>query len=375
MRPSKQSLIGALLALAIGASACVSGGGSAGPTQTPILADSPSPVVAASVLDDTLNAKAGELDLPGAVAGVWFPEGEPWTQVYGDVTTDMRFPIRSITKSFTVTLLLMLVEEGEVSLDDPISDYVEGVPSGDKITLRQLASMTSGLPDYSQSKEFQKKFSEDFARQWTTKQLLDYAFAMKPAFAPGDGYLYSNTNTVLLGEVVEKVTEQPLEELYATRIWEPLGMTSSSYPDSADLPPDTAEPFLIDPETGTHDPAPLVNLSALGASGGIVSTLEDLHFWGEALGAGTLVGPTMQLEREQAAAPVDGGPDYDAYGLGIGEIDGWWGHSGEGIGYNAIVMRQAGTGAIIVVLVNSSQEVNAATEIFKALAEQVGTPT
>ena len=371
MNPRRPAAI-LLICLALLSAGCVST--KRGTVPTPSAASPSGLTVDPTALSEALTSTAKDYHLPGAIAGVWVPDAPAWVEAIGPIAEDDRFPIRSVTKSFTVTLLLMLVEEGEVSLDEPISDYVEGVPNGEEITLRDLTAMTSGLVDYSQTKPFQEKFADDFQRQWTPRQLLDFAFDEKPLYEPGEGYNYSNTNTVLIGQVVEQVSGVSLEELYDTRIWAPLAMGSTTYPDNAHIPTPHAPPYLIDPSSGASEPAPVVNLSALGASGGMVSTLQDLRAWAEALGAGTLVGPTMQLDRQEAAQEVSEGPEYDRYGLGIGEIDGWWGHTGEGIGYNAAVFRQAGTGAIIVVLVNSSQEENAATRIFQALAAEVGTP-
>ena len=129
-------------------------------------------------LQQTVDDTMAEYGVPGAAVGVWIPEQGSWTSATGiaelegdvPVTTDMQWPLRSITKSYTVTLLLQLVDEGLLSLDDTIGQYVDGVTDGDEITLRQLASMSSGNADYTND-AFVEAFSEDPERIFTLDEL------------------------------------------------------------------------------------------------------------------------------------------------------------------------------------------------------------
>src|SRR4029079_13823122 len=104
--------------------------------------------------------------------------------------------------------VLQLADAGKLALDDPIAKYVDGVPEGDKITLRELARMQSGLVSYSATDGFQQAFFADPQRNFTPRELLDWAFALPNTFPPGAGFEYCNTNTILLGLVVEKVSGQ-----------------------------------------------------------------------------------------------------------------------------------------------------------------------
>ena len=314
--------------------------------------------------------------IPGVVAGVWVPGEKAWktAQGLGDVTSGRpislndRFPIRSTTKSFTVTLILQLVRRGEIFLDDPIEQYVPGIPNGNEITLTQLAAMESGVKSYSDVDAFQQALMADFGKPWTPQELVDLSLPDSPVFAPGAEYDYSNTNTILLGMVVEKVTGEPIAQTYLKRILKPLGMTKTSYPNDTNIPDPHPIPYDVNPVTGDLTEFPVVNLSAFGAAGGMVSTLDDLHKWGKALGTGRLIGSCLQQMRLWHSRPVTHGPEYDRYALGIGKLKGWWGHTGEGLGYQAATFYDPRTGAVISVAVNSSQSVNVATEVFKALA-------
>ena len=319
-----------------------------------------------------------EFRIPGAVAGVWMPGKKAWTTAQGvadvdgrPISTSDRFPIRSITKSYTTTLILRLAHAGSLSLNDPISEYVPGIPNGDRITLRQLAGMRSGIKNYTVSPIFLDKFVVDLQAPWKPREIVDTATPLSPVFEPGTEYNYNNTNTILLGMVAHRVTGRSLESLFRTNFIRPLGLRDTSYPQDASIPSPHPTPYEVDPATGKLDEIPPINLSSLGAAGGLVSSLDDLARWGRALGSGVLVGPRFQRIRERASTPATDGPEYDVYGLGIGRLKGWWGHTGEALGFQAATFYDPRTRAVIAVAVNSSQATNVATEIFKALADTV----
>jgi D-alanyl-D-alanine carboxypeptidase len=190
-------------------------------------------------------------------------------------------------------------------------------------------------------------------------------------FEPGTRYDYSNTNTVLLGMVVERVTRRPLDRAFRALLFAPLGLSHTTYPRSFALARPSPTPYEVDPGTGQLEVLPEANLSSLGASGAIVTTLPDLLRWGRALGTGLLIGPRLLQLREGLAVPATNGPEYDRYGLGIGELNGWWGHTGEGFGFQAATFYDPVTRSVIAVALNSSQPENIATQIFKALADVV----
>jgi D-alanyl-D-alanine carboxypeptidase len=254
---------------------------------------------------------------------------------------------------------------------------VPGIPNGDRITLTQLAAMESGVKDYSQVAAFLERFIANPGIAWTPQQLIAYAVSESPVFDPGARYDYSNSNTVLLGLVIEKVTQASLAEAYRGRIFEPLQLAYTSYPSETELPDPHPTPYALDTVTGAVDEQPLVNPTALGASGGMVSTLDDLAAWGDALGSGRLLTPELQMQRMTHSRAATNGPEYDLYGLGIGSLQGWWGHTGSGVGFQAATFRDPKTGTIIAVLVNatptasSGRELNLAQEIFVALANVV----
>lgn len=322
--------------------------------------------------------------LPGVLAAVRRPGQRQWNGAFGVSNLDTRaplalashFPIRSVTKSVTVTLVLQLVHDGVLALDDPIGLYVPGVPNGHLITLADLAGMQSGLVDYSSTTPFLEAFVEDVLRSWTEQELVDFAFAEPVGFQPGAAYQYSNTNTVLLGMVVEAVTQSALAAQMDTRIFGPLAMRGSAYPFDAALPQPFPTPYGVNILTGVAREQPQISPTALAGSGAMRSTLADLLTWGDELGRGSLIGATLLELRRSRSRPVTNGPEYDHYGLGLGEIGGWWGHTGSGLGYQLATMNDTVSGTTIAVMVNATPEqsrrdLNFAQEVFEALAAVV----
>ena len=173
-------------------------------------------------------------------------------------------------------------------MGDPISRYVEGVPSGDEITLDLLGRMHSGLFDYIEDdKLLDRLYAESPAGPdafaFTPHELLDIAFAHPLNFRPGTQYQYSNTNPVLLGMVIEKVTGQPLDDYLAQNVFGPLGLTHTSYPADGLM----QQPFPHG-YTRARDGAPLDatlwNPSWADAAGKIVSNYADMRLWAADVG-------------------------------------------------------------------------------------------
>ena len=312
-------------------------------------------------------------DIPGAAVGVWRRDGH-WTAARGFADLGRRTPvrlsdefgIRSITKSFTVTVILKLVAEGRLRLDDKVAKYLAGVPNGHLITLRQLASMTSGLVDYSKNKAFVDKFSANFRYRWTDAELLSYSFSEKPEFDPGTQYSYSNTNTVLLGVIAAKVTGKPFAKIIEQRILSRLHLGDTHYLFGSTVPRPHALNYLYDEDSDSYFNLP-VSFTSQGPAGALSSNLNDLRRWGAALVDGTFLPPYLQRQRF-AGRPPTNGPEYDQYGLGMGELDGFWGHTGSGLGYQALVMHHPKSHETVVILINTSRYEDIPAQIFRKFA-------
>jgi len=329
-----------------------------------------------SELQQTLDDTMAEYGVPGAAVGVWIPGEGSWTAVAGladveagePVTTEMQWPIRSITKSYTVTLILQLVDEGVIGLDDTIDQYIDGITDGDTITLRQLADMSSGNSDYFTDAFIQDWLVDDPDRIFTLDELNGYVVDQPAQFAPGTEKVYTNANTNLLGKVVEVATGEDFADVLDERILEPLGQTDTRYITDVST---WTEPHALgySPADGAVE-SPPSNLSVLGPAGSMITSLDDARAWGEMLATGAFLSPATQTEREQGA-PLDAGPPYDIYALGMGQTDGWWGHNGEGLGYTAANFHNNDTGATIAVFFNLSDyepKAHPADQLFRRLA-------
>jgi D-alanyl-D-alanine carboxypeptidase len=384
VRTWRRLAVGAIAALGLlvgGCTAAPSDDAGTAPSATrPAAPEGELPAELQDRLRNAVEQVMTEYDVPGAAAGVWVPWQGSWTTAVGladvdgnvPVTTDMTWPIRSVTKSYTVTLVLQLADEGKLSLDDTIDRYVDGITDGDEITLLELANMSSGNADYV-GQAFIDDFSADPTKIYTLAELNSFVIDQPAQFAPGSDYEYTNANTNLLGAVIEKVTGQSYAEALDERILGPLGQSGTAYLTDVD---DWAAPHPVGyivtdgiPEGQDENP------SILGAAGALFSTLDDGRVWAQTLGTGALLKPETQ-ELRQVGHPIPR-PPYDLYAVGMGETGGWWGHNGEGIGFTAATFHDPDTGASIVVYMNESNvpDAHPADATFRALAEVLANET
>ncbi|MEV7405562.1 serine hydrolase domain-containing protein [Streptomyces sp. NPDC091267] len=260
------------------------------------------------------------------------------------VRGDSRFRIGSMTKPFVATVVLQLVGKHRVALDAPVERYLPGVvrgPGGDGrvITVRQLLQYTSGLPDYLTYLSPQDILKDPLAHH-DTRDLVDLALAHQPTFPPGEGWKYSNTNYLLAGMLIEKVTGHTYGKEIRRRIIRPLGLHATSVPGDS--------PAIFGPHPrGYARPGPdaplmdvtAINPSVAGASGEMISSASDLNRFLGALVGGRLLRPA-QL-KEMMTPPSHPGTDGRYYGLGLegrqlpcGGV--YWGHGGDIFGYETL---------------------------------------
>ena len=362
-----------LFAAMLTLTACSSGGSDEGEiSASPSVQTLPTDVTDA--LAAQLTKTMSSNDVPGAAVQVCVPGYENATIVQGvsnietgtPMTGELVWPLRSVTKSYTVTLILQLVDEGKISLDDTIDQWVDGVPNGDQITLRQLSVMSSGVPEYTTQK-FLQDYLADPNREFTTQELITYAIAEPAQFPPGSKKVYVNTSTLLLGEVVAQEYGQPFVQVVSEQILQPLALDTTTYPVAVDEWGGPHPTGYQPAEDGSLEPQDN-NFSIFGPAGAMTSTLDDMCAWGAALGQGELVDPATQAARVDGQ-PLAQGPEYDTYGQGIGMLDGWVGHTGEGLGFTVLVMNDPDSGATAVVAMNvSNKGKHVPTRYFRKIA-------
>ena len=229
-----------------------------------------------------------------------FPDGLIWAGQAGSailspqtpVTADTLFSIGSISKTFVAALAGRLAARGTISLDDPLAKYVPTFHDAASITLRQLLNHTSGVQDPFADPDMAEAILANPGQPWTTAQVLSW-IGRPYAFAPGKGYHYSNTNFVLLGEVVEKATGQSLASLVRSEFLTPLGLTHTFLQTEETVPGNKAHGYMApagprDNSAGTMIPF-TAEATAVGPAGAYVSTATDLARWGDALYGGNVL--------------------------------------------------------------------------------------
>ncbi|BFV60955.1 serine hydrolase domain-containing protein [Kitasatospora sp. CMC57] len=310
-------------------------------------------------LDEAIARVRSEAGIPGVTVGLWLPGRGTYVRSTGvadtatgrPMTPDLNMRIGSETKTFTVTALLELVDDGLIGLDDPISAYLDCVPDGEHITIRQLAEMRSGLFSYTFDPDFVQALLSEPTRSFTPPELLDYAFRHPNVFAPGSAFEYSNTNIVLLGLVVEKLTGMPLADVIHQRVTGPAGLHHTFLPEGAEFPEPHAHGYTRQTLSGEVADTTDWNPSWGWAAGAMISDLHDLHRWAKVVATGTLLSPATQTQREQFLSLPgfsDGG-----YGLGLFRTHGWVGHNGSLPGYESVTMYLPEQDATMVVLLNT----------------------
>lgn len=314
-------------------------------------------------------------DGPALVAQVSTPEGS-WTLVGGladgerATRKDDRFRIASMSKTFVAVVTLMLVEEGVLALDDPAHAWLpttvtRSIPNAESVTIRQLLSMRSGIPDYFATSEFWEAVEDDPTYRWTAEEALEYVYDTRPLFAPDEDFEYSNSNYLLAQLVLENASGQPLYELVRERILDPLAMSNTYTQIDETLPGGFVSGYSDFDGDGEAEDVSAINDGAGLGDGGLISTTADLTtFYRALLAQRTLLGEDAMEELLAFGADSD----Y-SLGLNVWETP-WgdaWGHSGGVVGFLSIGVYIESTDTTIIVL--SASETVAPEDVALALGE------
>ena len=326
-------------------------------------------------LRQIIEKTRSDYKLPGVIAGVWIPGTGEWVHASGTadaatgrpVTISDKMRIASITKTFTATVVLQLIEEGKLTLDTTLDKFAPYAPLADKITVRQLLNHTSGLFTYSAG-TFTNTLLKDPKTVWTPRQLVELGISQPATNAPGERHSYSNTNYILLGMIIEQLTGEKVEDQVKKRILSPLGMNASSFPSTGatTMQPPFSHGYWPSDGRDITD----IDPSSHWTSGAIISNVFDLRVWGEALGRGRLLSAKMQRERLHWAPNPHDRNKY--YGLGIMRFGEFLGHDGAMPGYESLVYYLPSRKATIVVLMNGmrgSKLSSSAEQIFEGIVQ------
>lgn len=296
--------------------------------------------------------------VPGIIMNVNTPSEGNWTGSAGkaDLFNDIDLQMCNITrvgstvKMFTATALMILIEEGKLNLDDRIAMYLHGdvidkIENADKATIRQLLQHTSGIYNYIQNLKFQTASLNDPVRVWKPNDLLRYAYHKKSYFKPGEDVIYSNTNYIMLGMLIEIIEGKPFYEVFNEKIFIPLNLTNTSFA-AEDPVPDGIIRGYIDLYSNLNviESTYYSGWDYYTADGGLISNPVDMNIFFKALIDGELISQEMLTEMLSWQSPKQKDPEFYPlyYGMGIFKMDTPVGevyfHSGDAIGYYANMM-------------------------------------
>ncbi|MEU4493199.1 serine hydrolase domain-containing protein [Streptomyces sp. NPDC023998] len=308
---------------------------------------------AREVLRIAQQAKS-ELDLKSVLLRVTLDGKEVITTALGESMTavpaepGMHFRAGSVAIAYMGTVLLQLVDEGKVSLDDPVSRWLPDLPDADRITLRMLGSSTTGLADYVTDPDFIAALEADPFRQWTAEELVGISTALPRWYEPGTNWSYSHANFVLLGAALEKITGTRLDILLKRRITGPLGLRDTRNSFTPEIPSPVLHAFTA--ERGTYEESTFWNPSWTTAPGAVVTThICDLARSAQAIGSGELLSRGAFQEQLDPGTVGLGGPtatcpatvcltntEATHYGLGVLVLNGWIVQTPSFSGYAAV---------------------------------------
>jgi CubicO group peptidase (beta-lactamase class C family) len=262
-------------------------------------------------------------------------------------TPDTKFRLGSITKQFTATLVMQLVEQGKIDLNAPVTRYLPDYPrrTGDKVTIHHLLNHTSGIVGYTETPSFGATARNAYA----PGKFIDESFSrLDLLFEPGTKFSYSNSGYFLLGAILEKVAGRPYETLLRERIFAPLGMNDSGY--------DSTQPLLSKRAAGydrrfdgAYANTTYIDMTQPYSAGSLYSTVEDLYRWDQALYTERVLKDTS---KERMFTP---GLSNYGYGWTITTKDGATTieHGGGINGFNTLITRNPGSKRLIVLLNNT----------------------
>jgi D-alanyl-D-alanine carboxypeptidase len=309
-------------------------------------------------LDTAIASEMKYSDLPGVVVGVWVPGEGRYVVARGKANLqtgerrDLKDPFRiaSITKTFTATAVLQLVEEGKLSKSDRLSKWYPDFPNADQVTVEDLLRMRSGIAEPIDEKWWED-YHENPLADISAEDMIERSANRGGRFAtPGQRTVYTNVNYVILGEIVEMESGEDLGTHISQTILEPLDMENTIYPTDNELPGDL-HGYFWDSSTGELEDMTNLNPAPFGGDGAMISDVSVLKGWAEAVCIGKLLEPQTHRARLQTR-PIEGWSANEEYGEGIVKMGSFCGHPGVLPGFNSEMWYLPQKDAIIVINAN-----------------------
>lgn len=321
-------------------------------------------------VDVYLEARLKSLHIPGASLAVVRNGRVVKARGYGLASLELGAPatentvyeIGSNTKQFTAAAVMLLVADGKIRLDDPVTTYLpDAPPAWTRITIRHLLTHTSGIQNHVAVPDWLRVFKTDLFYQTTPEraELLDRFYKLPLEFEPGETWAYDNTGYILLGFVVEKASGKPYFDFLRERIFAPLGMAATRSTNPQPVVPDRAAGYEW--VGGSFQNRPVLLPAIAFSAGSLLSTVLDLAKWDAALGGDKLL---SRAAREQIWTPArtnDGSAASFDYGFGW-FVDSYHGHrfvqhSGGTPGFSSAIYRFLDDGLTVILLTNHGDRV------------------
>jgi D-alanyl-D-alanine carboxypeptidase len=333
----------------------------------------------AARVDEAVAKVITDTGIPSASVALVQHGGIVYLHAYGKArleppmpaTTEMQYSIGSVSKQFTAALILMLIEDGKMTLDDPVANYLPHLTRANEVTVRELLSMTAGYQDF---------WPEDYVMNTmmapTTAQHILDVWGGKPLdFDTGTQWQYSNTNYVIAGRIAEIVGGKPLVEQLRARIFDPLQMTGVRDQDASHLPPSDPTGYFQH-ALGPMRPAPLEGTGWMFAAGELAMSPHDLALWNISMMNRTLLKAPSYDAMFTNVKLKDGKPTGYGLGVQVSERDGQRviSHSGEVSGFVSQNVIYPDSKAAVTVLTNIDAS-RAAGAIAHALEPIVLSPS
>jgi D-alanyl-D-alanine carboxypeptidase len=274
--------------------------------------------------------------------------------------------VGSTVKMYTATTVLKLMEEGKLSLDDKISDYLHGdmidkIENADKATIRQLLQHSSGIYNYIQNLQFQTASLNNLIKEWTADELLKYAFNQKAYFQPDEDLKYSNTNYILLGLLIEEIEGKPFYKVFEEKIFIPLNLANTKFAAEDPVPYGIIRGYIdIYSNLQVIESTYYSGWDYYTADGGLISNPYDMNIFFQALMNKQIINQASLNEMLTWKIPKESDPDFYniQHGLGIFRIETSRGiaymHSGDAIGYYANMLYFPEDSSTVVYAANSN---------------------
>ncbi len=263
---------------------------------------------------------------------------------------DYTFRIASITKTMVVTVLLQLVDEGKIDLNDKLSGYYPEFPKADSITIAMLCNMTSGIFSYSYDPDFIPSVLAAPSKIWLPQELVDIGCSHDFNFSPGAGWDYSNTNIIVLGQIIELLSGNTLESEINNRIIQPLNLSKSGFLTSGvALPGIHGRGYYRGFFEENADFTEYFDISQGWAAGAVYSTPRELQKYAETLVGGGFLSDSLQNRRLNDMIQLE--PKM-GYGLGIIKMGSFYGHGGTFPGFTSLMFHSNEKGCTVIIYFN-----------------------